>query len=212
VYQYDRRNQQVRRLQTAGGVVAVIVLAVLAYTIGSATAPRSELDVAGDPQRLPPVAASSPSVTTSASPSSRPGSRLPQAVASTDPVESAVTWLRAYRAVRFDDGTASAWIDRVRPVVTARLRAEYERYRNGSTGAEWNEFVEGRCETSVEDAGGVIPDEAPRTATNVNVQVAGSVTTHCDEGVVAAPPEAVAATVQLVRGSDGRWRVSRRLH
>jgi hypothetical protein len=42
--------------------------------------------------------------------------------------------------VSYADPVPSAWIDRARPVITARLATEYDRYRNGGRGAAWPGF------------------------------------------------------------------------
>jgi hypothetical protein len=199
----------------ASGLV-VVLLGVGAYGLGAMTAPHAlpappaaEAPAAAPPEPAPPSTAPPP---TAVSGDADPP-RLRRGEASGQPTESAVSWLRAYRSVRFDDSSPSSWINRVRPVVTAGLYAEYESYRGGSTGAEWDEFVRGRCQTVVEDVGAVIPDEAPRTEERVSVQVAGTAVTRCDTGAAAAaPPEPVAATLELVKARDGLWRVSRRLY
>ena len=62
-------------------------------------------------------------------------------------------------------------------------------------------------------ASGVIPPEAPRTDSVVNVQVAGWLTTTCRQGGAAGrPPQDLAATLTLLRTSSGVWLVDRQLY
>jgi hypothetical protein len=49
-------------------------------------------------------------------------------------------WLQATQSVSYADPVPSAWIDRARPVITARLATEYDRSRNGGRGAAWPGF------------------------------------------------------------------------
>jgi hypothetical protein len=135
------------------------------------------------------------------------------AVPSTDPVQSAAAWLRAYRSLAYSDPGPATWVDRVTPVVTSRLAERYQTYRGGTAGADWAEYVNRMCVTTVDDAGGVVPDEAPRTDTSVNVQVGGTVTTRCADGKVPPrPDESAGMTVELELGDDGLWRVDKRLY
>lgn len=132
---------------------------------------------------------------------------------SADPVASAIAWLRTSRELSYQDGSPSAWIDRAMPVVTGELQAQYQQARTGSAGADWEDFVRDRCRTTVEGPAGVIPAEAPRTASVVAVQVTGNVQTTCEAKDAAAPPvETVAATLELARAKDGLWRVRQRLY
>lgn len=185
-----------------GAVLAAALLVVGAYALGAATVEREPSDVpAAGPEPAPPQ-------------TERPElAQLPAAEPSDDPIASAVAWLVSYRSVRYDDAAPTAWIDRVSPIVTDGLGREYERYREGSAGAEWEEFVRQRCTATVEDADGVIPAEAPRSRSSLSVQVAGSLQTTCpSDGGESRPAEELAATVQLLKGGDGLWRVNRRLY
>jgi hypothetical protein len=174
--------------------LAVVMVAVLAgaYLLG---AHRAEPTPAPPPPEvgMPPVP---------------PGG----VAASADPALSAVAWLRGYRTLSWTDASPSAWSDRVLPVVTPQLGAQYHADRGGGGGAEWTDFVAQRCTTTVSGADAVIPDEAPRSDGEVYVQVTGDAVTTCMTG---APPgggtEHVAATLQLVRGTDQLWRVARRV-
>ena len=105
-----------------------------------------------------------------------------------DPVASAVAWLQATRSVSYADGSPSGWVARARPVVTDRLAADYERLRDGNGGADWPDFVAAGCVGVVTDASGVIPPEAPRTDSVVNVQLVGRLTTTCRHGGAAGRP------------------------
>jgi hypothetical protein len=141
------------------------------------------------------------------------GGYLAPAVAAADPVDSAVAWLGATRSVSYAGGSASGWVDRARPVVTDRLAAEYERRRDGTAGADWPDFVAAGCVSAVTDTAGVIPPEAPRTDSVVNVQVVGRLTTTCRQGGTAGhPPQELAVTLTLLRTSSGVWLVDRQLY
>lgn len=206
---YEARPRR-RWLQGVGIATVVAVLGIGAYALGQAS---REAPQAGLPNS-PVVAPAPPSAGTA------PPRGAPAVAAGPDPVVVATSWLQAYRSVRFDDPTPAAWIDHVRPVVTDRLAATYEQYRDGSVGADWTQFVSRQCMTTIEDLNGVIPDEAPRTATTVNVQVAAVLRTRCAAGsgdgsgvgdeVGANGP--VSATVTLKKARDGLWRVDKRLY
>ncbi|GGM67803.1 hypothetical protein GCM10012275_43010 [Longimycelium tulufanense] len=129
----------------------------------------------------------------------------------TEPVETARRWLLAYRTRDWTDPGPAVWIDRTRPYVTGAFAAENEQARGGTRGAHWEEFVRRRCRTRVEKATGVIPPEAPRGDTGVYVQVSGIITTTCTAGEP-HPDEPTSATVSVLRGPDGRWRVNQRIH
>ena len=69
---------------------------------------------------------------------------------------------------------------------------------------------------AVEDGVAIVAAEAPRTSDEVNVQVSGTLRTSCARtdprpGQAAPDDEALAATLVVDRGTDGRWRVSSRL-
>lgn len=203
---YEARRRG-RWLRGVGIVAAIAVLGAGAYLLGQAT---------GEPSRSVAVSVPGPP-TTMPSPTAAPSPRAiaPAVATGRDPVAVATAWLRAYRTVRFDDPTPTAWIDHVRPVVTDTLAASYERYRDGSVGADWAQFVSDQCVTDLEDdLNGVIPDEAPHTASTVNVQVAGVLRTRCavatNSGVGANGP--VSATVTLKKTRAGLWRVDKRLY
>ena len=141
------------------------------------------------------------------------GGYLAVAVAATDPVASAVAWLQAARSVSYADGSPSGWVDRARPVVTDNLAADYERRRDGNAGADWPDFVAAGCVSVVIDASGVIPPEAPRTDSVVNVQVVGRLITNCRHGGAAGrAPQDLAATLTLLRIASGTWLVDRQLY
>jgi hypothetical protein len=133
-------------------------------------------------------------------------------VAAADPVDSAVAWLGATRSISFADGSASGWVDRAGPVVTDRLAADYERRRDGTAGADWPDFVAAGCVSVVTDASGVIPPEAPRTDSMVNVQVVGRLATTCRRGGAGHPAQDLAVTLTLLRTSSRVWLVDRQLY
>lgn len=209
---YDQRPDYGRSTRPAGagriaaiaavGVVAVGALAAGAYLLGGATAPAAQPTQIGVPSSMPAPAEPSAQVI-------QPSAAVP--AAASDPVVTAVAWLHAYRTLRFDDPAPTAWIDHVRPVVTDDLAATYEQYRAGGVGGDWAEFVARSCVSTVTDAGGVIPEEAPRTRSEVSVQVAGTLRTRCSDLEGERPDEALAATLTLALGDDGLWRVEQRL-
>jgi hypothetical protein len=135
------------------------------------------------------------------------------AAAGTDAQASAKAWLQATQSVSYADPVPSAWIDRARPVVTARLATEYDRYRNSGRGAAWPGFVDDQCVTTATDIDSTIPPEAPRSDTIVSVQLAARLVTVCQRGDPAAhPAEDFAATLTLVRGRDRLWRVDQQIY
>ncbi|GCD96956.1 hypothetical protein EHYA_04643 [Embleya hyalina] len=123
------------------------------------------------------------------------------------PIAAAREWLVRYRSVSWTDSAPSAWVDRIRPVVTDRLAAEYEPFRQGGA-ARWSDFVERRCATTAEEVDGTVPREAPATESAVSVLVNGRVVTRCErrKDVV----EEFSAVVEVVRAPDGVWRVDQR--
>ncbi len=134
-------------------------------------------------------------------------------VPSPDPLLAATAWLRGYRTQVWTDPQPWSWTTRVLPVVTGDLAGDYRTVQTAAGGAEWADYVARRCATDVSALGAVIPAEAPRSATEVYVQVTGDAVTHC---AIGAPPgggtEHLAATVELVRGAGGLWRVTSRLY
>jgi hypothetical protein len=197
--EYEEQPKRPWLLGVASAVVgAAVVLG--AYYVGQVTRPS-------DSAASPPASQGARALAHDDT-----GTLLP-AQPSTDPVQSAVAWLRAYRSMGFSDATPGAWLGRVQPVVTGELAEQYQGYEDGSAGAGWSEYVRRMCLTSVDGAGGVIPDEAPRTPDAVSVQVGGTVTTRCaDKQAPPQPDEAVGATVNLRLGADGFWRVEKRLY
>ncbi|GGM79348.1 hypothetical protein GCM10012275_57400 [Longimycelium tulufanense] len=136
----------------------------------------------------------------------------PPATHYTDPIAAAKEWLVAYRSVSWTDPRPSAWIDRIRPVITDRLAGEYDQYRDGNGGADWRTFVERHCTSKVENVNGTRPAENPGTDTAAPVLVSGAVKTTCANGEPPTPSEKVAATVNVLRGPDGGWRVDQQVY
>lgn len=222
MYAFDDGTGPRRRIGriSAGAAVVVVVAGLVAgaFVVGRNTGQRGPLPAQVEPV---PTAQSAPVTTSPIEPSPEPSTGRPNAPAplvevepSTDPVLSSQAWLAALRTVRFDDPAPTAWIDRVRPVVTAELAAGYERLRDGSTGADWTSFVEQGCVADVGDLDGVVPRGAPRTQTTVNVQVVGTLQTRCtdQDGAAAHPDEQLAATIVLRRATGGVWLVDERLY
>jgi hypothetical protein len=125
------------------------------------------------------------------------------------PQAVAIQWLSAYRSAAWTDPDPAAWIDRVRPYVTDAMHTRNTTLRDGSTGTDWTEFVDQRCETSVSELAAVIPAEAPGTTTAANVLVAGTVNTACADNTTPSI-EPAAATLVVVKTSNG-WRVDQRI-
>jgi len=67
-----------------------------------------------------------------------------------------------------------------------------------------------QCTSAVTNLGAVIPSESPGTATTVNVQVTGTVTTTCDAGQPDMPTEIASVTVVVTQAQNGSWRVNQR--
>ena len=178
----------------ASAVVAVGIIG-LAYLLGahSNQAPPSDSSAGGLRRSAAPPAGSV------------------DAPASRDPVAAATAWLRAYRGISWMDPAPGSWVDRVRPYVGSDLAAEYEQARQGNAGTTWASFVHNKCTATARDVDGVIPPEAPRAPDSVYVQVSGTVITECAAGQPTAPPEPVAATVEVRQMPDNRWIVNRRL-
>lgn len=188
----------------AGVVVLVAGLVAAAYWIGASSG-------SDEPSASPRSSAPAPESSAEAAPSS--GLPTPEnGEPATDPIEAARAWLVNFRSVAWDDPTPTAWIDRVRPYVTDALAAEYEALREGGVGAEWEIFVERKCTSTVPDADGVIPPEAPASETAVYVNVSGTVTTACEDGEPPTPKVDAGGTIELMRGEDGYWRVNQRLY
>lgn len=128
-----------------------------------------------------------------------------------DPVAAATEWLVISHGISWTDPKPGAWIDRVRPVVTDRLATEYAGYRDGGDGTDWDTIVAHRCTSTVVGATGTVPSETPATTSAANVLVSGDLTTTCTAG---QPPAAqkLAATVTVLRGPDGTWRVDQQVY
>lgn len=188
----------------AGVVGLVLGLVAAAYWIGTSSGPD-------EPPASPSSAAPAPESIVETAPSSTlptPENGEP----ATDPIEAARAWLVNFRSVAWDDPTPTAWIDRVRPYVTDALAAEYEALREGGVGAGWEIFVKRECASTVPDADGVIPPEAPVSDTTVYVNISGTVTTTCEEGEPPTPAVGAGGTMELLRGEDGYWRVNQRIY
>ena len=197
--------------------VVVAVLAGLAYRLGAAVSPGSSSPPADE-------LASSIAATGPAAPPASSAASLPPALGparpSEDPVATAVAWLQAFRDIAYTDPGPTAWIERVRPVVTDRLALTYDQARAGTVGADWASFVARHCTATVHDGYALVPDEAPRTRTTVSVQVVGTLQTRCasaggnavGEDAAPQPDEALAATLTLRLSNNGLWKVDQRLY
>lgn len=136
----------------------------------------------------------------------------PPATPSADPVKTAKQWLINYRSISWADAKPSAWIDRVRPVITDRLAAEYDQLRDGSGGADWTDFVQRRCTSTVELVDGTRPSENPGTDTAVTVLVSGEITTTCAAGQPPTPTTRFAATLTVINSGGTGWHVDRQVY
>ncbi len=136
----------------------------------------------------------------------------PTATGDQSAVQAGTGWLIAYRQASYQQ-PATAWITRVRPFVTDTLYASYLPLQGRGAGAGWTIFVAGKCRSAVIGAAGIIPPEAPRTATALHIQVSGTLHTTCTPAAtgIGIPPtdQPLAATVTVVKTSAG-WRVAAR--
>ena len=125
------------------------------------------------------------------------------------PQGAAVAWFTALRTTSFRDAS-TAWIQKVAPYVTPAMAASYRKVAADGKGggADWASFVADQCVSVVVNAAGVIPAEAPVTATAAHVQVSATLTTACRTGSRASS-EFIAATV-LVTNQHGSWKVAKR--
>lgn len=196
-------NQRSRIAVGAAAAVVAVSLVGTAYWLGT----RSQQPAAAAPAPNTSASTSRPARTTP--PSTSATSALP---APNDPVTASVDWLITYEGRSWQQSPGQ-WVDAVAPYVTDQLEQQYAPDRDGSAGASWPAFVTAHCTTTVQQAGGVIPDEAPRTDTTVYVQVSGSAVTTCTNGQPPPPASVpVAATLEVQRGADGRWRVNDRMY
>jgi hypothetical protein len=188
----ERRGDRVPRVSglVLAGVAGTAVIA-LAFVTGQDS--RDQRDAGQGPALEAPPAPDTPA----------------PAVPGGDPVLAAQEWLRAFRTVAYTDPAATSWAERVRPVVIEELAQEVSALEDADGGVAWVDFVARQCRSATRDVSAVVPEEAPRAASNAFVQVSGEVVTDC-----AGEPEQVepvAATVEVQRGPDGLWRVAKRL-
>jgi hypothetical protein len=153
-------------------------------------------------------AAPTPNIARDVPPSVGTGS--PPTTTEASATEVAQQWMVAYRTRDWRDGSPSGWIDRVRPYVSDTEHARDEQLRTGTTGVDWDEFVDQHCRTSVANIQAVIPPESPGTTDAANVQVSATINTTCDLGGHPRT-EPAAATLAVVRTPEGGYRVDRRL-
>lgn len=159
----------------------------------------------GRSSRAPAGATSSTATVTATAPP-------PPATPINDPINAAKQWLIGYRSISWTDPKPSAWIDRIRPVITERLAAEYDRLRNGGGGADWNDFVQRRCTSSVANLDGTQPSENPGTAKSVTVLVSGEIKTTCTAGQPPTPTTRFATTLTVINSGSNGWRVDRQVY
>ncbi len=139
----------------------------------------------------------------------KPGPTVISTATTGTPQGAAVAWLTALRTASFRD-SASGWVNKITPYVTPALNASYQRIAAGGKGggADWAVFVAHKCVSAVVNAAGVVPAEAPATATAAHVQVSATLATVCRAGTTTST-EFIAATV-LVTKQHSRWAVARR--
>ena len=190
---------------TTATVTTVAVLILL--TAGCATAPplagirssptvQSTMDDQDGTTRVTPPL---PATTSSATPAD-----------TATPEATATRWLMRYRSAAWTDDGPSAWIDRVRPYVSATMNAHNEAVRGAGGGTDWAQFVRRHCASTVVDTAAVVPPESPGTPTAANVLVLGTVRTTCSAGSPASPIEPTTATLLILKTAHG-WRVHQRL-
>lgn len=97
----------------------------------------------------------------------------------------------------------------MRPYVTDAMHTRNTTLREGNAGADWTDFVDEHCVSSVTELAAVVPAESPGTATTVNVLVTGTVSTTCAESAD-RPTEQASTTLVVTKTSTG-WRVDQRL-
>lgn len=186
-------------------------------TSSAAASPSSRRPLSPPPAAplSPPPAAPPTTRLTTAATTAVPSTRVtasPAATGDQSAVQAGTGWLIAYRQASYQQ-PATAWITRVRPFVTDTLYASYLPLQGRGAGAGWTIFVAGKCRSAVIGAAGIIPPEAPRTATALHIQVSGTLHTTCTPAAtgIGIPPtdQPLAATVTVVKTSAG-WRVAAR--
>ena len=98
------------------------------------------------------------------------------------------------------------------PVLTARMAEDYRSYRSGSAGPTWTNFVDQRCVSTVTEPTASVSREAPQGKRESYVDTEGAIITKRLTGIPPAATEHVSATLELEQGSDGLWRVERRVY
>ena len=152
-------------------------------------------------------------VTTSSSPPATsggaPGPAVISAASTGTPQGAAVAWLTALRTASFGDA-AGGWVHKVTPYVTASLEISYRKIAASGRGggADWTTFVQHQCVSTLVNAAGIIPPEAPVSADAAHVQVSGTLATVCRSGTKAST-QFLAATVLVIK-DHGRWAVAKR--
>lgn len=193
--QHTRRKHRLIAV-TAAAAVAAGCTTSTPETSANTVLPQP-IGTARDTPRTSPPASSE-----ATTPADVPSADTPQSVAS--------HWLSAYRSAAWTDPGPAAWVDRVRPYVTASMNRRNETLRGQPGGADWATFVRLRCTSTVADVAAIVPPESPGTATAANVQVSGSVHTTCAAGPAPAHTETAAMTLTVVKAPRG-WRVDQRL-
>lgn len=182
------------------------LLAALALT-GCTTQPIAGIPVPQPPHPTTTTPATITPNTTSARATTstrEPGEGRAQAL------EVAKRWLAAYRTDRWTD-SPTAWIDRVRPLVTDSMHTRNRELRDAGVSHDWRTFVAQRCTSTTTDLDAVIPPEAPTDTHTLHVQIAATIRTTCPAATPPNTHEPAAATITLVLTTDG-WRVDQRLY
>lgn len=155
---------------------------------------------------LPPLSAP----TTAPTPPTSPGGPAAPPGNATA-IDVARRWLVNYRTADANDPGPDAWIDRVHNDVTTAMNTRDNALRGHGGGADWHQFVQNDCHSSVTDLTSLIPPESTGTANEVNVQLTGTLITTCTTNDTAPQKTPIAATV-LVRHQPTGWKVDRSLY
>lgn len=166
----------------------------------------TSIPIAGTPTPAPPTTTPITTTPTASTTVAQPSLARDRAAA----VANAKAWLTAYRGDQWTDSPTS-WIDRVRPLVTTRMHTANLQVRDAAANHDWHTFVTSRCTSNVTDLDVVIPPEAPITPTTLNIQVAGTVRTHCATNSLATSEEPATATILMTLTPRG-WLVDQRLY
>ncbi|GGN67280.1 hypothetical protein GCM10011579_039660 [Streptomyces albiflavescens] len=144
--------------------------------------------------------ADSPSVTATPSPSRT------EKIDYTDPEMVAAAFVNAYTRHSWQDPSQLSYLDRSKPYSTARYLKELRDSTSDQCGTACRQEQKKHLVVGADDIQTVIPDEAPRTAAQVWVQV--SYTEHISWA--GGGDSASAGMVVVLAKADGKWLVDGR--